>query len=250
MKKIFYQICAAFILNKQSKKAFRRKYITPLKRIEPICEKDPFVADSVVSIAHDYTEYSELIINQDLRRNNKFIAFDNGVSLCGNNFVTKGTKIGRYSYIGEYTKIDDKVIIGRYCSIADNVLIGATRHPTNWLSTSPFQYDYWIDAKCPKKQYTISKKTEIGNDVWIGANVIIQTGITVGDGAIIGSGAVVTHDIPPYGIAVGVPAKVIKYRFNEDIIKILLDKKWWNRKHEYIQKLPFDDIDKCLEILK
>ena len=84
----------------------------------------------------------------------------------------------------------------------------------------------------------------------IGRNVIVQDGITIGDGAIVGSGAIVTHDIPPYAIAVGVPARVIKYRFSEDIISDLMKLKWWNLPDEEIVKLPFNDINACIKELK
>ena len=74
-------------------------------------------------------------------------------------------------------------------------------------------------------------------------------GITIGDGAIIGSNAVVTKDIPPYAIAVGVPAKVIKYRFDSETIQSLLELKWWDLDDDIIAQLPFDDIHLCIEQL-
>lgn len=238
MKKIFYQIYSACIISKEKKKSFRQKYIAPLK-----------LKKNRNNIECSYREDHTLIVNNDLQNKNQFYRFNNNVCFCGNNFVAKGTKIGLYSYIGEYTKVDPLVTIGRYSSIADNVLIGATKHPKNWLSTSPFQYDTWLDKEAPKYQFEISKETVIGNDVWIGSRVIVQSGVTIGDGAIIGSGAVVTHNIPPYAIAVGIPAKIIKYRFNEDTINKLLTFKWWNMPHDFIKKLPFNDIEKCIEIL-
>jgi acetyltransferase-like isoleucine patch superfamily enzyme len=78
--------------------------------------------------------------------------------------------------------------------------------------------------------------TNIGNDVWIGDKVIVIGGITIGDGAVVGAGAVVTHDVPPYAIVAGVPAKVIKYRFDDEKIRKLLDLKWWDWSEEEIKQ--------------
>jgi acetyltransferase-like isoleucine patch superfamily enzyme len=73
-----------------------------------------------------------------------------------------------------------------------------------------------------------SKKIIIGNDVFIGANVTVLDGVIIGNGAVIGAGAVVTKDIPPYAIAVGVPARIVKYRFENDQIERLQEIEWWN----------------------
>ncbi len=80
-------------------------------------------------------------------------------------------------------------------------------------------------------------------------NVIIKDGVTVGDGAVIGMGAVVTKDVPPYAIVGGVPAKVIKYRFDEKTITKLLELKWWDLDDEIIKQIPVNDINKAIEFL-
>ena len=92
----------------------------------------------------------------------------------------------------------------------------------------------------------------IGNDVFIGANVTVLDGVKIGDGAVIGAGAVVTKDIPPYGIAVGVPARVVKYRFDDSVVRRLQQKEWWNGSAEDIKRVEryFWDIEQFLSEAK
>lgn len=111
------------------------------------------------------------------------------------------------------------------------VVIGHGKHPLNFLSTSPYFYFDEMKYKKPEQithsEYWDLEPVEIGNDVWIGDGVFIKNGVKIGDGAILGARAVVTKDIPPYAVAVGCPAKVIKYRFDKEIIDELLKLKWW-----------------------
>ena len=91
----------------------------------------------------------------------------------------------------------------------------------------------------------------IGNDVWIGRNAIIMDGVTVGTGAIVGAAAVVTKDVPPYAIVAGVPARIIRYRFDEGTVKRLLANRWWDYPEEFIAtRLKFDDVEQCLDVLE
>ena len=87
---------------------------------------------------------------------------------------------------------------------------------------------------------------KIGNDVWIGENVTIMGGVTIGDGAIIGANAVVTKDVEPYSINVGIPSKIIKYRFTKEDIEFLQKLEWWNKPEEWIikHKDEFEDIER------
>ncbi len=176
-------------------------------------------------------------------------SYDENIFFLKNSYIERGTNIGKFSYVGENSKVDFGTTIGKYCSIANNVLIGATIHPQKWLSTSPFQYDTWLDPSSKKKYWQIYKSTIIGNDVWIGANSVIKSGVKVGDGSIIGAGAVVTKNVPPYSIVAGVPAKVIKYRFDDKTIEKLLEIKWWNLPHEEIVKLDYENVEKVIEVL-
>ena len=94
------------------------------------------------------------------------------------------------------------------------------------------------------------KKTTIGNDVWIGANAVVRKGVRVGDGAVIGAGAIVLKDVPAFSVVAGVPAKVIRYRFDENTIYRLLKLKWWEMDEDVLKALQFNDVEKCIEILE
>lgn len=136
--------------------------------------------------------------------------------------------IGAFSYVSPGASIHNTVI-GRYSSIGDGVQV-LSQHPSNSLTTSPFPYQKLFpepfDAD-PLHGYERVSQTSIGNDVWIGSGVKIKSGITVGDGAIIGAGAVVTRDVAPFSVLGGVPARVIRYRFSEDLIERIQASAWW-----------------------
>ena len=139
-------------------------------------------------------------------------------------------KVDDYSYISRnsYVKNTD---IGKFCSIGPNFCSGLGIHPTNGVSTSPMFYSTLKQngfSLTEVNKVVESKRVIIENDVFIGANVTILDGVRICNGAIIGAGAVVTKDIPPYAIAVGVPAKVVKYRFEYDQIEQLQEIEWWD----------------------
>ena len=163
------------------------------------------------------------------------------------------SSIDSYSYIGVSTHLVHTTI-GKYCSISSDCNIGLAIHPINNLSTSqifvlqnnPLGYK-WTD----KHNSTPFKKIAIGNDVWIGTNVTIMGGVKIGNGVIIGACSVVTKDIPDYAIVVGVPAKIIRYRFEKKIIEKLLKLNWWDlsKKDLILNLFIFENPDLDLSLL-
>lgn len=155
------------------------------------------------------------------------------------------SRFGRYSYCG-YSCIILNAEIGRFCSIADNVTIGLSQHPMSWVSTSCAFY-HGRDS-VPKNLAKLNHdsfpvKTKIGN------GAVIKQGVQIGDGAVIGMGAIVTKDVAPYSIVVGVPAKHINYRFDEDTVKKLLEIKWWDYEIDRLANYTqfFDDPTSFIE---
>jgi len=149
------------------------------------------------------------------------------------------SKVGSYTYISSaYVGNSD---VGSFCCIAPGAKIGGLGlHPTHMISIHPAFYSLHAQSGrtfAKKNCFDESKRTYIGNDVWIGANVIILDGIKVGDGAIIAAGAVVTEDVPDYAIVGGVPAKIIRFRFDDGDIDLLKKVNWWNLEVEQLEKI-------------
>jgi len=161
--------------------------------------------------------------------------------------------VGAYSY-GIPTVLQwgegAQLHIGKFCSIAMNVQIFlGGEHRTDWISTYPFPERF--GSITPVEGHPFSKGDVcIGNDVWIAEGVKIMSGVNIGDGAVLGAGAVVAHDVPPYAIVVGNPAKIVRYRFNDEDISKLLSICWWNWPIEkiltHVDSLMGDQLDDFL----
>lgn len=143
--------------------------------------------------------------------------------------------------------------IGAFCSLADNISIGLASHPIDWVSTSPafLERKDSIKKKYAKHLYEVGEKTVIGNDVWIGKGAYIKAGVRIGNGVVIGMGSVVTKDVPDYAIVAGIPAKIVRMRFDDEQIKSLMSLEWWNWEDEklYMYGPVFNKVENLLHRL-
>lgn len=170
--------------------------------------------------------------------------------------------LGIGSYIGNNSKVSGK--IGRYCSIAPFVKVIQGIHPYKepFVSTSPFFYSPLkqngtsLYKKAIFNEFNYADKSNkypiiIENDCWIGYGAYIISGVKIGNGAVVLAGSIVTKDVPPYAIVGGVPAKLIKYRYSEDIIKYLLKSRWWEKDIQWLieNKEALSDINILKQIL-
>lgn len=151
-----------------------------------------------------------------------------GCCFYENPILFGNVQVGRYTSInGPGTRIcagNNGVVIGSFCSIASNVVIQEYNHRTDSAST----YNVISGVLNQTANMSVSKgPIHIEDGVWLGSNTVVLSGVTIGRGAVIGAGSVVVKDIPPYAIAVGNPAKVVKYRFSDEAIKEVEDSKWW-----------------------
>ena len=150
-----------------------------------------------------------------------------GVLGKGNHFaqgvlIYENAVIGSYNYFAPYAMVNN-ARIGNYCSIGPGCKIGLGEHDMTAISTMPAINNGAGNMELFNKE----KPAVIGCDVWLGANVLVKQGVTIGSGAVIGANAVVTQDIPPYCVAVGIPAKVVRSRFSEEKCRALMDSEWF-----------------------
>lgn len=185
--------------------------------------------------------------------------FEGGNALA-NHSSFLNSSMGFGSYIAENSFIKNTEI-GRYCSIGNDVMTVAGNHPLNQIaSISPMFYstacqtgftyvkrEKFNDFKYIDEQKKIA--VVIGNDVWIGARATLLEGINIGDGAVVAAGAVVTKNIPPYAIVGGVPAKIIRYRYDDETISKLLEIKWWDKDQRWISEHVdlFEDVQRLID---
>ncbi len=175
-------------------------------------------------------------------------------SLCFiKNVITRPTIIvGDYTYYDDidgaerfeehvthhYDFIGDRLIIGKFCAIARGIefVMNGANHRMRSVTTYPFNIfgSGWEKSTPAMSELPLKGDTIVGNDVWIGQNVTVMPGVHIGDGAIIGADSVVAGDIPPYHIAAGNPCRIIRKRFDDELIEYLLKLKWWDKSADWI----------------
>lgn len=187
---------------------------------------------------------------------------DKRASLAGSPIYLGKVELGKYTFLNGDAYLEN-VQIGAFCSIGRDLHIISGSHDVTSFSTYPFwaynkktpfyHYDKLYTDEREEKAFGNNKRTVIGNDVWIGSFVEIIGGVTIGDGAVIAAGAVVTKDVPAYAIVGGNPAKVIRYRFDEEKISRLQTSRWWDLSDEQLQRLwrmiEVDDLyNDCIKL--
>lgn len=189
------------------------------------------------------------------------------------NVVTRpNIEVGEYTYYDDidgaerfeervthhYPFIGDKLVIGKFCAIGRGVefVMNGANHRMCSVTTYPFNIMGGGWEKCTPRLDDLPLKgdTVVGNDVWFGQNVTVMPGVHIGDGAIIAANSVVASDIPPYCVAGGNPCRIIRKRFDDELIAYLLELKWWDWPPEKImrnlEKLCSGDLHEIREIME
>jgi len=203
----------------------------------------------IQSISRNQTKFPKSKIYRNSKLENSTL---DPFSIVFINVTLFNTKLGSHSYVQKNSTIIN-CEIGKFCSIASNVTIGPGIHLTSGVSTHPafyLQNTPLIKKYSSKDLFISSVRSNIGNDVWIGEKSIILDGLTIGDGAIIAAGSIVNSNVEPYSIVGGIPAKHIKFRFDEQTRIKLLELKWWNKSEEWLERnyKSFQNVNELLEI--
>ena len=218
----------------------------------------------------EWLKSCKMIINKIIWKYRDNVLCEPNTRVYSSCWVEGYNRICRDSYIsnssfgfGSYVGINASIIstkIGRFSSIGPHVRVTSGKHPTEgFASMHPAFYSIrkqvgftFVDVQKYDEGLDKVSHTSIGNDVWIGDSAVIMEGITIGDGAVIAAGSVVTKDVPAYAIVAGVPAKILKYRFNDAQREDLLDIQWWNKDIKWIKENAerFSDVDELISFCR
>lgn len=183
-----------------------------------------------------------------------------GLNTVGGGCRIVFSQVGFGSYVSNDTELLTAKV-GRYCSIGPHVLMPTGKHPiSEFASSSPLFYSSLgingtsFVGRDKFEEYAYVEEgfsRVVGNDVWIGGGAIILEGVSIGDGAIIGAGSVVAKSIPAYSVALGVPARAVRYRFDESTVERLLNACWWKQDPRWIKEHAelFENVDLLLDEL-
>lgn len=175
------------------------------------------------------------------------VSLEPGVSISNIEVQSRDLTVGHSTYIRSGVVLAQVNSIGRYCSVGVNAMIGLARdlHPIHWVTTHPFAESSGRVRHSPALSYTT-----IGHDVWVGRDVLVMSGVVIGTGSVIAAGSVVVKDVPPYSVVGGNPAKVIKYRFTDQMVAQLLASNWWDIDRNVLTTLPLNDPGAFIESLE
>ena len=199
------------------------------------------LSNSILSIDNPTVRIHDGVIIDNTSSIGRYTVFFDAVEILN-------SSIGDHSYIQKNSEISS-TDMGKYCSIASEVKIGLPGHEISMVSTHPSFYlkdTPLVKVYSSKNLGAPIDRCVIGNDVWIGQRASIISGVKIGNGAVIGSGAVLTKDVAPYAIMGGVPAKLIRYRFDTTVQKGLEESVWWDYEEDRLQ----NEVDLFVDPIK